>query len=213
MKWLQLDADFFNRPAIRHIVFRHGSAGIHVILNAWNKIASRIEKTDVACRLTDGLELVGVDCNVPTDKVAAIFDQAYREVYECINNIPYYVMDLDPVTKLPGCNLLIYKLDNNTSASPYIKGIKASRSHFEATSKGLRSDYEVTSKELRLPTHPITDLQTDLPCVENVIARPVGQILSESLYLREHVNNLHTAFVEGCPSCLEERTRGLRSVG
>jgi hypothetical protein len=203
MKWFQLDSDFNTRAAIRQLRAQHGSAGVDVILNIWSKIAARIEPTNAMCRLEEGLDLVGHDCGVPTDKVAAVVNTAYGLVYEVIHEIPFYLMDYSETVRQPGCILLLYKLDNTTSASQYIKSLKIQRDKF--TSKNLRRHFEDASKELRLHTYIPTDIQTYLQGLAPESAPAVGQHLDHVL-LQQHFQNKHPKDdVEGCPVCKVQR--------
>ena len=169
MKWLQLDADFFTNPAMRAVKGKYGSQGVHVILDIWSKVAARIEKTNASCRLLEGLDLVAADTQTPPDRVSAIVQFAFDQVYEVINSFPYPLLDID-TERVIGCNLLIYKLDNATSDSPYIKSLKSERRQFEhlggfsrSTSKGLPKHFQETSKQLPLQTDLQTDRLTDSP--------------------------------------------------
>ena len=128
MKWLQHDTDASTDRKLKDLVAVYGAEGYGVYWLTVEKIAARMDPTNMSLELEEEAHHLAHDFmgRTPADRVDLILKK-------CLD---LGLLQMSPNGRLM-CKTLWNKLDNTTSDNKEIKRMKAERVRFQGTSKEL----------------------------------------------------------------------------
>lgn len=186
LKWFQRDTNQRNDPKIIKLRMKFPKGeGYEVYDTAREMIAARIEGRRADCQLEEDELIISHVTHIPPDRVQVI-------LLHCVD---LGLLTFDPAAKRFCCPKLLYRLDDFTARSPYIRDLlNAWRRGGWGLEKSVQSNYGVASSTQKLNTDTQIEAFT-------AGAHAISDTEAQALNVQHAKGKHKSQFNEQCPAC------------